>query len=157
MKKTLFLGVFFLAFLFIFAYADKKMPDTESSNIWSYLQDQNYTKWQLFPKTTELSPGQSPHGAFITTYINKKTVESVKNNSFAYGSIIVKENYTPEKSLAAVTIMYKVEGFDPDGGDWYWAKYSPNGETQVAGKADGCIQCHSTVKDSDWSFLKSRM
>lgn len=33
-------------------------------------------------------------------------------------SIVVKENYKPDKTLAAITVMHKVAGFDPAGGDW---------------------------------------
>jgi len=25
------------------------------------------------------------------------------------------------------TVMYKVEGYNPDAGDWFWVKYSPQG------------------------------
>ncbi|WP_273265654.1 cytochrome P460 family protein [Flexistipes sinusarabici] len=157
MKKTGILITLLIAAVFVVSCSKTDMPKTEPANVWNYLQDQNYTDWQLFPGTTELYPGESPHGAFLTSYINKKAAKSVNNDEFAYGSIIVKENYTPSKKLAAVTVMYKVKGFNPDGGDWYWAKYSPKGDAQAVGKVKGCIQCHSAVKDSDWSYLKSEM
>ena len=27
----------------------------------------------------------------------------------------------------AVTVMYRTKGYNPEGGDWYWAKYNPDG------------------------------
>jgi len=104
-----------------------------------------------------LYKGQSPHGAFLTSYINDVGYNSLKKKEFDYGTIIVKENYTPSEKLAAITVMYKIKGYNPEGGDWYWAKYSPKGEVQAQGKVKGCISCHSDVKDYDWSFLKANL
>jgi hypothetical protein len=32
-------------------------------------------------------------------------------------AIVVKENYKSDKKLAAITVMYKVLGFNPEAGD----------------------------------------
>ncbi len=71
----------------------------------------------------------------------------MKNNS-----IIVKENYTPDKELVAVTVMYKVRGYNPEAGDWFWAKYGPRFEILAEGKVQDCLTCHSSVKDNDYIF-----
>ena len=65
---------------------------------------------------------------------------------------IVKENYSPEKKLAAITVMYRITGFDPKADDWFWLKYGPDGTIMKEGKVGGCINCHSDVKDNDWLF-----
>ena len=38
--------------------------------------------------------------------------------------------------------MYKTAGYNPDAGDWYWAKYSPDGKADKYGKPAGCVGCH---------------
>jgi len=62
-------------------------------------------------------------------------------------SIIVKENFGPDKKLAAITVMYKEKGYDPAHNDWFWAKYQPDGTIDAEGKVKGCIDCHGLPKD----------
>jgi hypothetical protein len=70
------------------------------------------------------------------------------------GSIVVKENYmgTVEGpgDLAAITLMYKVDGFNPDANDWYWVKAAPDGAVDAAGAVEGCISCHGQDGNSDY-------
>jgi hypothetical protein len=68
------------------------------------------------------------------------------------GAIIVKENYMPDKKLDAVTVMYRVKGFDPEAGDWFWAKYTAKGAVEAAGKVAMCSGCHAAVIPNDWIF-----
>ncbi|UOD35443.1 cytochrome P460 family protein [Deferribacteraceae bacterium V6Fe1] len=133
------------------------LPSPDAKSVWSYIKDVDYTKWELFPGTTYMYKGQSPHGAYLTSFINKPGSSSLSDSEFANGTIIVKENYMSDKKLAAITVMYKYKGYNQDAGDWFWGKYSPQGEVQASGKLPPCIGCHSAVKDSDWSFLKSNL
>lgn len=77
-------------------------------------------------------------------------------------SILVKENYTPDKKLAAITVMYRARGFDPEHGDWWWVKYNPDGTvdtqngTKLAGKVQGCIRCHSAAGGDDFIYANDR-
>ncbi len=66
------------------------------------------------------------------------------------GSIIVKENYMSEDTanpgpVAALTVMYKVNGYNPEGSDWFWLKVSPAGEVEAEGKLAGCMGCHLNI------------
>lgn len=133
------------------------LPDVSGKSVWNYITKNNYKSWALFPGTTHLYKGQSPHGAFLTSYINDTADKSLKDKKFANGSIIVKENFMPDKKLAAVTVMYKVDGYNAEGNDWFWGKYSPEGEVQASGKVAPCISCHSAVNDFDGSFLKANL
>ena len=73
------------------------------------------------------------------------------------GSILVKENYGKDKkTLMAVTPMYKVRGYNPDEGDWFWAKYGPDGNIMSSGKVEGCINCHRARKNQDWIFTEPK-
>jgi hypothetical protein len=73
------------------------------------------------------------------------------------GAMIVKENYGPDKkTLMAVTPMYKVKGYNPDAGDWFWAKYGPDGADMASGKVQGCIDCHRVRQDHNWLFTETK-
>ena len=73
------------------------------------------------------------------------------------GAIIVKENYgKDQKTLMAITPMYRVKGYNPEGGDWFWGKYGPDGKIMASGKPKGCIQCHAAKKDNDWLFTEPK-
>lgn len=75
-----------------------------------------------------------------------------KKGTMAAESIVVKENYKPDKTLAGITVMYKVAGFDPAGGDWFWVKYAPDGKVLAEGTPKGCVSCHGQKKDNDWLY-----
>jgi hypothetical protein len=115
--------------------------------------DPPYKTWELWPGKGKMYTGTKPHGALLTTYLNDIAFKSLnKKKGFRNNSIILKENYTPEKKLAAVTVMYKVKGYDSAKGDWFWVKYDPNFEILAEGKVKGCVACHGTAKDNDYVF-----
>ncbi len=135
--------------------ADGHMAPTEGEAFIKYITEKNdYTKWPLFPGKSKLYKGAHPHGAFLTTYVSNDALAAIrgKNGDIPSGGIIVKENYSPEKKLAAVTVMYKKAGYNPDAGDWYWIKYAPSGAIEKEGKVAGCINCHRAVQGNDWIF-----
>lgn len=72
----------------------------------------------------------------LKLYLNDAAYNAVKNDKeLPYKSILVKENYGKDKEkLMAVTPMYKSEGFNPDAGDWFWAKYGNDGNAMASGK-----------------------
>ena len=80
-------------------------------------------------------------------------IKSIKlKQGMANNSIIVKETYTQDKNLAAVTVMYKVKGYNPAGGDWFWAKYDPEFNILKEGMVKGCLNCHDSAKTNDYVF-----
>ncbi len=132
--------------------------------LWSYLKDQKYENWAPVPgKSDGFSEGQSPHGAFLKMYLNRTAAGNPKE--LPSGSIIIKENYGPDKKkLMAVTIMSRYKDYNSAGGDWYWVKYMPDGTVakappekgsmRLAGKAKGCIMCHGDgAEGKDFAFF----
>lgn len=113
-------------------------------------------EFSLYPGKGELVPGTEPHGSLITMYINERALDSVKKSkkTMANNSIVIKENYAPDKKLMAVTVMYKVKGYNPDAGDWFWVKYGPEFNILAEGKLERCIECHSQAKNNDYIFHK---
>jgi hypothetical protein len=127
--------------------------------LWAAME--GYDEWRL---TTDVYPGQSPHGKFLRMYYNMVNV-----NGTSY-HVIVKDNYgsmdatledvvkDPLGHLMAVTVMVQREaGYDPDNNDWFWVKYMADGTVDkndkgmaMAGRVAkgmemGCIACHKAM------------
>jgi hypothetical protein len=118
-----------------------------------------YTEWRLWPGTEEYYEGTSPHGKLLTTYVNDTAYEAIKakNGPLPAGSIVVKENYSPDKELMAVTTMEKKADFAPESGDWYYLKHTPKMEIQAAGNVDSCRTCHAKAAQNDYLFTSPVM
>lgn len=113
-----------------------------------------YKQWETWPSKMKMKPGTQPHGSLVTVYINSIASDSIKTaRDLDNNSIIIKENYTSDKKLKEITVMYKVKGYNPEGGDWFWVKYDPKLKIVVEGKANKCIACHSKVKSNDYIFM----
>jgi len=134
------------------AAAPPAAPDTTAEALWAHLQEADYRSWPMFPGKGELYSGTEPHGMLLTTYVNRIASDALTNGASALpaGAIIVKENYMPDSMFAAATVMHKVPGYDAQNGDWYWAKYDPNGVVEDAGRAPMCQQCHAAARQRDY-------
>lgn len=130
--------------------AAASLPDTTAEAVWAYLQQQNYRRnWSLWPGKDRLYAGTEPHGMLLTTYTNEIAREALLSGGAAGlppGSILVKENYMPDSTFAAATIMYRVEGYNPDHEDWLFAKYDEQGTAEAFGRAPMCQTCHEQAR-----------
>ncbi len=125
------------------------------ASLWTYItEDASYTSWEMWPGKQAFYEGTSPHGKLLTTYVNDVGYNAAKLKlpRYPHGTVIVKENYKPDKNLAAITVMAKVPYYNPSAGNWFWAKYGPQGQVQKSGKVKGCIDCHRDAKKTDWVF-----
>jgi hypothetical protein len=158
MKKGMILALALLLGVFMgWVAADKQMPPTDGASFWTYIkQTKPYTEWKHWPGYEDMYPAESPHGAFLKLFVNDKALQAIEEGQMPLppGSIIVKENYGDDKTLMAVTPMYKAEGYNPEAGDWFWAKYGAEGEVMASGKVQACIDCHKKKKDKDWLFTE---
>jgi len=127
-------------------------PGPDAAQLNEYInKSKPYTSWQLWPGKGKFYAGKEPHGSLLTTYVNETAHYSVKGRKgMADGSIIVKENYTAAKKFVALTVMYKLKGYNPAGGNWFWAKYGQDGKAIASGKVDACLKCHGEKKDNDF-------
>ena len=116
----------------------------------------DYNSYSFWPEHENIQPGQSPHGAYHKIFINKVLSRALpsKDRILPEGSIIVKENLTSQKSLDAITVMVKVKDYNPDNGDWFWAKYTPEGEVLAEGTPKGCVSCHQGMEDNDYIIVR---
>ncbi|MFP4476962.1 MAG: cytochrome P460 family protein [Desulfatibacillaceae bacterium] len=136
---------------------DMQLPPPDAQKLWTYITEENpYEKWDHWPGYDGMYKGQSPHGAYLKLYANDVAIRAAqKGEPMPHGAILVKENYAGDKeTLAAITPMYKVKGFNPDAQDWFWAKYGPGGSVGKAGDVYGCINCHRGEKDMIFSRPK---
>lgn len=157
----LVLPVLFLIAALTFFYTGKvgaQDSDQQASQLWQQIQGDRYqNNWSLFPGKGKLYKGTEPHGMLLTTYVNKTAEQSLTAGAkeLPKGSILIKENYMPDKTLAAVTVMEK-QGESKD--DWYWVKYNPDGTIATmemekdgmkmnmpvaGGKETMCAMCHA--------------
>lgn len=136
----------------------KELPAADGKALHQYITQANpYEQWDLWPGTEKFYKGTEPHGALLTTYVNEPALKALNNDQeLPDGSIIVKENYTPDKKLAAVTVMYKKDGYNLEAGDYFWLKYAKDGEIEAEGKAKGCINCHRSAQGNDWLFINDK-
>jgi hypothetical protein len=134
------------------------MPDTTAEALWSHLEDVDFrAAWTLWPGKGELYAGQQPHGMLLTTYLNEQALQAVNDQAgtMPAGAIVVKENYTPDSTLAATTVMYKVAGYNPEAGDWFYLKRLADGMVEASGRVAGCQGCHAQRADNDYLFTGS--
>jgi hypothetical protein len=143
--------------------APPQTPEVFQQALWRYLirPQSPYTHWSPLPDKAGLRKGASPHGAFVRLYANG--VAAVDPKGLPYGSILVLEDYTEDqRSRTGINILYRVKGYDPKNGDWYWMKSNENGTVvrtsaeegsrPIAGRALGCIECHRKAAGNDFVF-----
>jgi hypothetical protein len=131
------------------------LPDTTGTAMLQYLTDQDYREsWELWPGKGELYEGTEPHGMLLTTYLNQEALEALNNKvgSMPDGAIIVKENYMPDGTYDAMTVMYKAPGYNPEHNDWFFTKIGADGAVQEEGRVEGCQACHSARRDNDYIY-----
>lgn len=126
--------------------AEASRPDTTAEALWAHLQSEAYREnWSLWPGKDRLYSGTEPHGMLLTTYINDVARQALADDAaedLPAGSIIVKENYMPDSTFDAATVMYKVDGYNPEHEDWLFAKYGVEGNVDAFGRAEMCQACH---------------
>lgn len=159
MKRTCLSVLLLVAGLFLItgalAMSHKGHPKPEGLAVIDYITKTNdYSQWALWPGKGKLYKGQHPHGVLLTTYVSADALQALegKVGVLPAGAMVVKENYTADKKLDAITVMYKSKGYDAAAGDWFWLKYGTDGKIMAEGKVKGCIGCHASVKGNDWLF-----
>lgn len=135
-----------------------------AEDLWTALEDARLAG----DRTIEARPykGTEPHGAVLETLMADIDVGGHS------GRAIVKRNYgpagvepsqvwsDPATHLGAVTVMYRRDqGYAPDHGNWFWAKYLPDGsldrspdDVPLAGKVGSCITCHEAAAGGDYIY-----
>lgn len=144
-----------LSALFLYSYAksDSEMPAADAQALWNYITEVSpYQEWGFWEDHKDMQPGNAPHGPFHKVFVNE-VLQKATGVPAPYGSIQVKESYNQAKGKVALTVMYKVKGYNPEAGDWYWVRYSLEGKAGPEGKVQGCIGCHAVKADNDYILV----
>jgi hypothetical protein len=153
--------------------SEQQQPSPDAKDLWSQITktEQHYRSWKHYPEKGKEglypaiergpTPAKNPHGGYMKLFVNDITEKAAHKTEggpdMPNGAVLVMENYRRDKeTLYSVTVMYKVDGFAPEQGNWFWASYDPEGKVMEAGKVQGCIDCHRVRKDNDWRFAGSR-
>jgi len=138
------------------------LPEASAEAVLAYLTAADFrNSWDLWPGKGEKYEGTEPHGALLTTYLNPAAAQAAADGAgqMPPGAIVVKDNFRPDGMLGASTVMYKIEGYNPEAGDWWWAKFMPDGSVDMDGMAQGrvemCIGCHAKGADNDYLLTGS--
>jgi len=142
-----------------------KADVTFAKTLWETLKAQKL----VGPDRINVQPfkGNEPHGAIqqvtnTTITIDGRTAKVIVKANHGGKDISVGGVYSnPNKNLGAYTVMFKKEdGYDAKNQNWFWAKYSPNGDLAktpkaalVAGRFTGCIGCHAAAGGTDLETL----
>lgn len=112
--------------------------------------------WHYIPgKPMGFYQGSEPQGALLRTFVNNAAFDAIgaRAGKYPVGSFIVKDNHMPDGKLDGITVMVKKpKGYDPEHGDWFWAKYTPTGKVEMAGKVQMCAACYAQVQTQDYVF-----
>jgi hypothetical protein len=132
------------------ALAAGDMPGADAAALWKYIsQTSPYQKWGQFAELKGMRSSKAVHGTNVQIWANKPALEA-KKAPLPDGSIIVKEGMGDDHKVNVVVVMYKVKGFNPEAGDWFWAKYDPDGKVGAGGKIQACISCHGGKTQNDY-------
>ncbi len=153
MKKRLLMPLLLLTTVGISTQAFAEMPAADAGALWKFITETSpYSSWGFWPDHQGLQEGNAPHAPQHKVFVNKVGLASA-HAPVSNGTIEVKENIGKDNKLKALTVMYKVKGYNPEAGDWFWVKYKPDGTVAKAGKPEGCISCHSSVADNDYILV----
>lgn len=130
-----------------------KAPGANATAIYEYITALDpYDKWELWPGKKRMFKARPPLG-LVNTYVSENALYSIrKGQTMIDSSFIVTENYDNSKKFTALFVMYKIKGYNPSAGDWFWAQYGPKGNVVSAGKVQACIDCHAKQKVNDYIF-----
>ncbi len=125
---------------------DDQAPQ-EARRLWERLQAEDYRSWARAPGFEEPRPSRTLHDARVLVYVNSTVAEVLRAGAPAAawpeGSLIVKEGMDEDGEVTQVAAMEKrSEG-------WFWAEWSPEGESSFSGQPEICLGCHRI--GDDWT------
>lgn len=112
-----------------------------AQQLWASLD--GYEAWTR-PDGWSATPTESSEhvGLFVVRFDNPALASWDGTGAAPEGSIALKEEYDADGGLLSYTAMQKVGGYDEAHGDWFWAKYDPDGAARASGQVAMCWGCH---------------
>lgn len=128
--------------------------DEIASQVWTEIAD--YETWDRFEGQSATPVEGSGHmGMFVLSYYSPEMVDWDLDGDAPDGSVSVKEMYMSADAATpvALTVMRKVDGYAPQGGDWFWVDFGVDGTVNAAGALEMCVSCHSGAS-TDYVFAE---
>ena len=106
-----------------------------------------YETWPQVAPWEGVQVSESVHGSHVQIWANQTSIDHIDaagGGDMVDGAIHVKEGYSSADGAAeAITVMKK------DGGTWFYARYSPSGDIELAGESalGLCQGCHTSGQD----------
>ncbi len=118
-----------------------------AAELWEAISGYNF--WGQHPDFLGIQESaDGTHGAFVQVWYDSSAEAAILEGSeIPDGSILVKQGYGDAEGteLLNLTVMWKIDGYDPDNADWFWARYLPDtGEVTLAGAESACSGCHKS-------------
>lgn len=132
----------------------QEIVPSDGFSVYSYLTENDYHGWSLWPGTEEMISSSAVHGAFVTVYVSDDALTAINAGAkeMPYGAMVVKDGFNENKELTNTVLMYKVKDFDPEHNDWFWASYTAAGDVTNEGILSSCYNCHNKAAQSDYLF-----
>ena len=122
--------------------------DARATDLWNEIQ--GVEEWRQYSGWEGIVASSSVHGDYVQILMNDAVMDALGlGESIPDGGILLKETYYDAEgtSLKDFTVMKKIEGYNPDGSDWYWAQYLEDGTIQEQGSPALCTGCHAAGED----------
>lgn len=138
---------------------DNNLDILRGQTVWNEeIVGRDYTTWDRPPAPWDsdfVSRPGGEHGEFVRVFINDIAAGDLMN--YPAGSIIVKHGYNAANEgsfTGTASVMYKVDQYDPNNADWFWAIVQvADNSVLAAGKIADCSGCHSSAEGGDLSFI----
>ncbi len=104
-----------------------------------------YQGWKTPDWVEGYNESVHPLPAYVKYYVNDIGMSDIDDPP--NGSVFVKEQFDEDKQLIGLTVMKKIDGYDPENKDWFWAIADASGGVTNAGRLNSawtsnCISCH---------------
>jgi len=127
--------------------------DVIAQTLWDHFQGARHWQspegWDGLPASTLEAEGE--HGAYTEIRMNRLAAGTIGGDVLPGGVLVTADYDEDGETLLQWTAMKKIPGYDPDNDDWFWARYSPEGEVKLKGTLNDCIYCHLNGTDLVYS------
>lgn len=121
-----------------------------------------YEEWEHAPGWPDVHAGcEGSHAPFVEIWLNDVAFAAFDGatdvKSLPDAAALVLQVYSDVgETPGTLMAMRKVEGLDPDNGDWFWGAFDPEGEVLASGSpidpvggpsVAECVSCHQTGAD----------
>lgn len=121
-----------------------------AADLWTAID--GYDSWAQADAWTGVQPHAGSHGgaSHVQMWFND-VADGAYGDTIPDGGISVKETYDSADGAALkIFVMEKIDGYDDANGDWFYARYSPDGTVDTAGAdASSCAACHNGASEGD--------